>query len=199
MSLEVYVDNEKFETKKRYKTLGLAIKEISSQLIKNRKVATHIFVNGEELSEKTFMYSKKNVLEFKTKKESWIVLEGIYNMKKYHERYFHLIEELEYEDEIPEDEICQELMDISVWFIKHLDTFKGLSTIDMVDSEFDDNLEQLQDMYMDIKLAFEQGDMDVILEILQYEIPNILSRVAKRSEVYSHQFFQDQKGAEFLN
>lgn len=199
MSLEVYVDDEKFEIKKKYKTLGLAIKEINAKLIEDKKIATHIFVNGEELSEKTFMYSEKNILEFKTKKESGIILEGIYKMKEYHARYFTLIEELDFEEEVPEDEIFQELMDITVWFIKHLIAVKNLTTIDFQDLEFDDNLEQLQDFYMDIKLAFEQGDMEVILEILQYEIPSILTKISKKSEIYSHYFLYDQNRIEFLN
>lgn len=199
MMLEIYIDDEKFEMKKKYKTLGLAIKEINARLIKERKIATHIFVNGEEFSEKTFMYSKKNIIEFKTKKESGIILEGIYNMREHHKRYFQLMEELDFEEEIPADEIFQELMDITVWFIKHLIAVKNFSTIDFQDEEFDENLELLQDFYMDIKSAFEQGDMEVIMEILQYEIPNILTKISSKTKIYSNHFFNDQKRVEFLN
>lgn len=199
MSLEIYIDNEKFEIKKRYKTLGLAIKEINTQLSKERKIATHILVNGEELSEKTFMYSKKNILEFKTKKESGIVLEGIYSMKGHCERYFYLMEELDFEEDIPEDEIFQELIDITTWFIKQLIAVKGFSTVDLIDAEFNENLEQLQDFYMDIKQAFEQGDMEIILEILQYEIPNILTKIIEEMKKYSQHFFNDYQSREFLN
>lgn len=199
MSLEVYIDNEKFETKKRYKTLGIAIKEINDQLVKDKKVTIHILVNGEELSEKTFMYAEKNILEFKTKKESGIVLDGIYNIRRYSERYFHLIEEIEFAEEIQEDDIFQEMIDITSWFVKHLVMVKKISTIDMLDSEFDQNLDRIQDLYSDIKLAFEQGDMEIIMEILEYEIPNVLIKIGKKADEYAYCFSNDQKRIEFLN
>lgn len=199
MALEVYIDNEKIETKKRYKTLGLAIKEINAQLTKERKIATHILVNGEELSEKTFMYAKKNILEFRTKKESGIILEGIYNIKEYIKRYFDLIQEFEFAEEAQEDEILQEMVDITSWFIKHLLAMKSFSTIDMLDKGFDENLDMLQELYMEIKQAFEQGDMEVIVEILEYEVPNVLAKIERESADYVHYFSNDQKRNEFLN
>ncbi len=199
MALEVYIDNEKIETKKRYKTLGLAIKEINAQLTKERKIATHILVNGEELSEKTFMYAKKNILEFRTKKESGIILEGIYNIKEYIKRYFDLIQEFEFAEEAQEDEILQEMVDITSWFIKHLLAMKSFSTIDMLDKGFDENLDMLQELYMEIKQAFEHGDMEVIVEILEYEVPNVLAKIERESSDYVHYFSNDQKRNEFLN
>ncbi|MGL4403911.1 MAG: hypothetical protein ACRCTS_09380 [Fusobacteriaceae bacterium] len=199
MSIEVYIDNEKIELKKRYKTLGKAIIEINAQLIKESRLTTHILVNGEELSEKTFMYAKKNILEFKTKKESGIVFEGIYNMKKFSERYFDLVEEIGFVEEHEEDEILQEMMDLTSWFIKYLIAVKSFSTIDMRDNEFDKNLDQLQDLYMDIKQAFEQGDMEVILEILEFEVPNVLTKIEKKADDYAYYFLNDQKSNKFLN
>ncbi|MGL5963996.1 MAG: hypothetical protein ACRCZ2_06345 [Fusobacteriaceae bacterium] len=199
MSLEVYIDNEKIEIKKKYKTLGMAIRDINEKLIKDRKITTHVIVNGEELSEKTCMYSAKNILEIKTKKESTIILEGLYNMKEYTFKYFELIEELESIDESESDECLQEMLNITSWFIKHLISVKNFSTIDMLESEFDENLNQLQDSYMEMEDAFQQGDIDIILEVLEYEVAKVMIELQKKAEYYIVHFIDDQARTEFLN
>lgn len=202
MSVEIYIDNQRLEVEnKTFKTLGLAIKEANSYLVKNGKVATHIYVNGKEFSEKTVMDSEKNIIEFKTKTESSMLLEGIYIIKNQKNRYFELIEESDFEEVDSEDTnlILQELVGITNWTLKQLIAIKENSAIDMIDPDFSEDLEEFKEIYTELKNAFDQGDSEMIWDILEYDISNMLMIFGDKTEIYSKYLIEEQSRSRFLS
>lgn len=202
MSVEIYIDNEKFSTEdKRFKTLGSAIKEVNDHIFKEKKIAVKIYVNGKEFSENTVMNSERNIIEFKTKTESSVMLDGVYMMEKYKNRYFELLEESDFQEIDMEDTgyLLQELIGIAGWMLKHLSAIGNNSAIDMIDLDFKDDFEEFEEIYSELKEAYEQGDSERIWDILEYEISDMILIFCEKIELYSKYFLEEQRRVKFLS
>ncbi|MGL4533712.1 MAG: hypothetical protein ACRC0V_01075 [Fusobacteriaceae bacterium] len=193
MEFEIYVDNEKLVTRRRFfKTVGLAIQEASNKLKKNGKIITSIDMNGEVLDENFKYSSGKQILEIQTKTERIVTLEGIGGCKKYLERYSEIVEGLEdesLEEFMDEETALEELLHISGWFHNLIGATIDGFILEDSESKFFSYFEDLEEVVESAKEAFEMGDVEIVLEILKYDIGKLINEFVDEYENYLEELY----------
>lgn len=202
MSFEIYIDDYKLEMrKKKFKTIGLVIKEINECLNKDGKVMQKIVVNGQEFNENFIYDNRRCIIEVQTKSKDSIILEAVYDIKKNSDRFFSLIEEVIETEAYSMKRIymISEIIGIVSWFFNVVSTLKSFTFIDNETINLEEYLEEFRMEYVSLKKAFEMEDEECILDILEYELTSLISEITDSSEEYLGCLLEEQKRFKLIN
>ncbi len=202
MGIEIYVNNQKLNSRrKNFKTLGLAIKEINNILGKEKKIATDIFINGEKFNENHLYNNEKCVIEVMTKDHSSILLENLYKVEANGNRYFEIIEEIYYysPEGIELTQAMTDLLSLVSWFHNLIATLNNNTTEDEIHLDFENYLEDFKKEYLALKKAFEQGDEDCVLDILEYDVAGLISEFLKEKDKYIEVITEQHSNSRLLS
>lgn len=202
MSLEVYIDNIKRDIGlKEINTIGAIIIEINEMLEKEKKVAERIYINGERFSERHLYNPNYCVVEVTSVSQEKLFLEGLYNLSKYSQKYFALIEEsYDYEEKDEElEEITLELVALYNWFLNFLISIKEEMDLNFEMPELDQYIEELKKEETPISETLKMRDSECLMDILEYEVAGVISRIAENNERYIELFISIIGKNKFIN
>lgn len=136
-----------------------------------------------------------------TKDHSSILLENLYKVEANGNRYFEIIEEIYYysPEGIELTQAMTDLLSLVSWFHNLIATLNNNTTEDEIHLDFENYLEDFKKEYLALKKAFEQGDEDCVLDILEYDVAGLISEFLKEKDKYIEVITEQHSNSRLLS
>lgn len=196
--MEIYIDNKKISVeKKKYKTLGLVMDEVNKILEKEGKLLYDICVNGEGLVDNQVILGESiNLVEVTTRSPKLVIIRALQDMESFIERYVESIDlMLDENDGIDDGEALGALFELVgglEWCQSVLYSIKENTAADFMIEDFDSKLEDFDVCLNMVQDALESRDLMTLIEILDYDMKDILDDTSKDLLVYQEIIMQEE-------
>lgn len=206
--MELYIDNKKVELKKkRFKSFGRMINEITKQLTQDNKVPYKFYINGEKLKDNTVVNLKDlKLVEVITKTEGEMLLDSIMRAKEQIDIFFSIFDSEDDEEEnsgktavmVSEIEIVERGIFLR-WFYNLLLLIKASGDLDFVYSDFDEYIAEFEREMEQAEKAYDAHDYETFVEMLEFSIGDLLQDFYENAENYYSDILEEENRKRLLN
>lgn len=201
--MDIFIDNKKTENfkRRRFKSLGAALKAVNKSLKDEDKILHSITVNGRNIPDHSFSKIKDiSLIEVKTKTYRGIILEALCCFKGYSNMYFEVIEGIEnHEDFLNSEERVGEVLGFLSWTYSLLMSMKDSTTLDLVYEDLEEFAEDFRYGIKEAKKALEKSDFDEFLDILEFDLGSLVSSMYHMVDEYFEAVVKEESRKSLIN
>lgn len=196
--MEIFINGEKVNIGIKNTKLLNVLEKIEANVIKHGEVIVELKLDGEMVDGKSLPLNKKvKVLELTTRSHREILIESLYLLEPYTERFFENFDELE-EDAQDLTKII-EMVSFVEWVLGIVLSLKEATAIDLIYSDYNDYAQEFKKYAEEAFEAFKKEDFVELLEILEGAIVPLVEDLLVNSKDYLKEVLKEESRKKFLN
>ena len=196
--MEIFINGEKINIGIKNTKLLNVLEKIEANVIKHGEVIVELKLDGEMVDGKSLPLNKKvKVLELTTRSHREILIESLYLLEPYTERFFENFDELE--EEAQDLTKVIEMVSFVEWVLGIVLSLKEATAIDLIYSDYNDYAQEFKKYAEEVFEAFKKEDFVELLEVLEGAIVPLVEDLLVNSKDYLKEVLKEESRKKFLN
>ncbi|MCX3067704.1 hypothetical protein OQE61_09380 [Cetobacterium somerae] len=196
--MEIFINGEKINIGIKNTKLLNVLEKIEANVIKDGEVIVELKLDGEMVDGKSLPLNKKvKVLELTTRSHREILIESLYLLEPYSDRFFENLSEIE--EEMSDIGKLIEMVSFVEWVFGIVLSLKEATAIDLIYSDYNEYVEEFKKYAEEIFEAFKKEDFVGIIEVLEGAIVPLLEDLLANSKDYLKEVLKEESRKKILN
>lgn len=196
--MEIFINGEKINIGIKNTKLLNVLEKIEANVIKHGEVIVELKLDGEMVDGKSLPLNKKvKVLELTTRSHREILIESLYLLEPYTERFFENFDELE--EDVQDFTKIIEMVSFVEWVLGIVLSLKEATAIDLIYTDYNDYAQEFKKYAEEAFEAFKKEDFVELLEILEGAIVPLVEDLLINSKDYLKEVLKEESRKKFLN
>ena len=196
--MEIFINGEKINIGIKNTKLLNVLEKIEANVIKDGEVIVELNLDGEMVDGKSLPLNKKvKVLELTTRSHREILIESLYLLEPYSDRFFENLSEIE--EEMSDIGKLIEMVSFVEWVFGIVLSLKEATAIDLIYSDYNEYVEEFKKYAEEIFEAFKKEDFVGIIEVLEGAIVPLLEDLLANSKDYLKEVLKEESRKKLLN
>ncbi|MGL4538838.1 MAG: hypothetical protein ACRDCE_17120 [Cetobacterium sp.] len=196
--MEIFINGEKINIGIKNTKLLNVLEKIEANVIKDGEVIVELKLDGEMVDGKSLPLNKKvKVLELTTRSHREILIESLYLLEPYSDRFFENLSEIE--EEMSDIGKLIEMVSFVEWVFGIVLSLKEATAIDLIYSDYNEYVEEFKKYAEEIFEAFKKEDFVGIIEVLEGAIVPLLEDLLANSKDYLKEVLKEEGRKKLLN
>ena len=196
--MEIFINGEKINIGIKNSKLLNVLEKIEANVVQNGEVIVELKLDGEMVDGKSLPLNKKvKILELTTRSHREILIESLYLLNPYSERFFENLSEVE--EEIGDIGKIIEMVSFVEWIFGIVLSLKEATAIDLIYSDYNEYVEEFKKYAEEIFEAFKKEDFVGIVETLEGAIVPLLEDLLANSKDYLKEVLKEESKKKLLN
>ncbi|MCQ8212290.1 hypothetical protein NON08_07110 [Cetobacterium somerae] len=196
--MEIFINGEKINIGIKNTKLLNVLEKIEANVIKHGEVIVELKLDGEMVDGKSLPLNKKvKVLELTTRSHREILIESLYLLEPYTERFFENFDELE--EDVQDLTKIIEMVSFVEWVLGIVLSLKEATAIDLIYTDYNDYAQEFKKYAEEAFEAFKKEDFVELLEILEGAIVPLVEDLLINSKDYLKEVLKEESRKKFLN
>ena len=195
--MEIFINGEKVNIGIKNSKLLNVLEKIEANVVQNGEVIVELKLDGEMVDGKSLPLNKKvKILELTTRSHREILIESLYLLEPYSERFFENLSEVE--EEMSDVGKLIEMVSFVEWIFGIVLSLKEATAIDLIYSDYNEYVEEFKKYAEEIFEAFKKEDFVGIIEILEGAIVPLLEDLLANSKDYLKEVLKEESRKKLL-
>lgn len=196
--MEIFINGEKINIGIKNTKLLNVLEKIEANVIKDGEVIVELKLDGEMVDGKSLPLNKKvKILELTTRSHREILIESLYLLEPYSDRFFENLSEVE--EEMNDIGKIIEMVSFVEWVFGIVLSLKEATAIDLLYSDYNEYVEEFKKYAEEIFEAFKKEDFVGIIELLEGAIVPLLEDLLANSKDYLKEVLKEESRRKLLN
>lgn len=196
--MEIFINGEKINIGIKNTKLLNVLEKLEANVIQNGEVIVELKLDGEMVDGKSLPLNKKvKILELTTRSHREILIESLYLLEPYSDRFFENLSEVE--EEMNDIGKIIEMVSFVEWVFGIVLSLKEATAIDLLYSDYNEYVEEFKKYAEEIFEAFKKEDFVGIVELLEGAIVPLLEDLLANSKDYLKEVLKEEGRRKLLN
>lgn len=196
--MEIFINGEKINIGIKNTKLLNVLEKLEANVIQNGEVIVELKLDGEMVDGKSLPLNKKvKILELTTRSHREILIESLYLLEPYSDRFFENLSEIE--EEIGDIGKLIEMVSFVEWVLGIVLSLKEATAIDFIYSDYNEYAEEFKKYAEEIFEAFKKEDFVNIVELLEGAIAPLVDDLLANSKDYLKEVLKEEGRRKLLN
>ncbi|WP_297431907.1 hypothetical protein [uncultured Cetobacterium sp.] len=196
--MEIFINGEKINIGIKNTKLLNVLEKLEANVIQNGEVIVELKLDGEMVDGKSLPLNKKvKILELTTRSHREILIESLYLLEPYSDRFFENLSEVE--EEMNDIGKIIEMVSFVEWVFGIVLSLKEATAIDLIYSDYNEYVEEFKKYAEEIFEAFKKEDFVGIIELLEGAIVPLLEDLLANSKDYLKEVLKEEGRRKLLN
>ena len=196
--MEIFINGEKINIGIKNKKLLNVLEKLEANVIQNGEVIVELKLDGEMVDGKSLPLNKKvKILELTTRSHREILIESLYLLDPYSDRFFENLSEVE--EEMGDIGKIIEMVSFVEWVFGIVLSLKEATAIDLLYSDYNEYVEEFKKYAEEIFEAFKKEDFVGVIELLEGAIVPLLEDLLANSKDYLKEVLKEEGRRKLLN
>ncbi|ERT67946.1 hypothetical protein HS141_12245 [Cetobacterium somerae] len=196
--MEIFINGEKINIGIKNTKLLNVLEKLEANVIQNGEVIVELKLDGEMVDGKSLPLNKKvKILELTTRSHREILIESLYLLEPYSDRFFENLSEVE--EEMNDIGKIIEMVSFVEWVFGIVLSLKEATAIDLLYSDYNEYVEEFKKYAEEIFEAFKKEDFVGIIELLEGAIVPLLEDLLANSKDYLKEVLKEEGRRKLLN
>lgn len=196
--MEIFINGEKINIGIKNTKLLNVLEKLEANVIQNGEVIVELKLDGEMVDGKSLPLNKKvKILELTTRSHREILIESLYLLEPYSDRFFENLSEVE--EEMNDIGKIIEMVSFVEWVFGIVLSLKEATAIDLIYSDYNEYVEEFKKYAEEIFEAFKKEDFVGIVELLEGAIVPLLEDLLANSKDYLKEVLKEEGRRKLLN
>lgn len=196
--MEIFINGEKINIGIKNTKLLNVLEKLEANVIQNGEVIVELKLDGEMVDGKSLPLNKKvKILELTTRSHREILIESLYLLEPYSDRFFENLSEVE--EEMSDIGKIIEMVSFVEWVFGIVLSLKEATAIDLLYSDYNEYVEEFKKYAEEIFEAFKKEDFVGIIELLEGAIVPLLEDLLANSKDYLKEVLKEEGRRKLLN
>ncbi|MGL5459329.1 MAG: hypothetical protein ACRDBY_06930 [Cetobacterium sp.] len=196
--MEIFINGEKINIGIKNTKLLNVLEKLEANVIQNGEVIVELKLDGEMVDGKSLPLNKKvKILELTTRSHREILIESLYLLDSYSDRFFENLSEVE--EEMGDIGKIIEMVSFVEWVFGIVLSLKEATAIDLLYSDYNEYVEEFKKYAEEIFEAFKKEDFVGIIELLEGAIVPLLEDLLANSKDYLKEVLKEEGRRKLLN
>lgn len=196
--MEIFINGEKINIGIKNTKLLNVLEKLEANVIQNGEVIIELKLDGEMVDGKSLPLNKKvKILELTTRSHREILIESLYLLESYSDRFFENLSEVE--EEMNDIGKIIEMVSFVEWVFGIVLSLKEATAIDLLYSDYNEYVEEFKKYAEEIFEAFKKEDFVGIIELLEGIIVPLVEDLLANSKDYLKEVLKEEGRRKLLN
>lgn len=196
--MEIFINGEKINIGIKNTKLLNVLEKLEANVIQNGEVIVELKLDGEMVDGKSLPLNKKvKILELTTRSHREILIESLYLLDPYSDRFFENLSEVE--EEMGDIGKIIEMVSFVEWVFGIVLSLKEATAIDLLYSDYNEYVKEFKKYAEEIFEAFKKEDFVGIIELLEGAIVPLLEDLLANSKDYLKEVLKEEGRRKLLN
>lgn len=196
--MEIFINGEKINIGIKNTKLLNVLEKIEANVIKHGEVIVELKLDGEMVDGKSLPLNKKvKVLELTTRSHREILIESLYLLETYTERFLENFDELD--EGIQDLTKIIEMVSFVEWVLGIVLSLKEATAIEFIYSDYNEYVEEFKKYAEEVFQAFKKEDFVELIEVLEGAIIPLVEDLLVNSRDYLKEVLKEESKKKFLN
>jgi len=196
--MEIFINGEKINIGIKNTKLLNVLEKLEANVIQNGEVIVELKLDGEMVDGKSLPLNKKvKILELTTRSHREILIESLYLLEPYSDRFFENLSEIE--EEIGDIGKLIEMISFVEWVLGIVLSLKEATAIDFIYSDYNEYAQEFKKYAEEIFEAFKKEDFVNIVELLEGAIAPLVDDLLANSKDYLKEVLKEEGRRKLLN
>lgn len=196
--MEIFINGEKINIGIKNTKLLNVLEKLEANVIQNGEVIVELKLDGEMVDGKSLPLNKKvKILELTTRSHREILIESLYLLEPYSDRFFENLSEVE--EEMNDIGKIIEMVSFVEWVFGIVLSLKEATAIDLLYSDYNEYVEEFKKYAEEIFEAFKKEDFVEIIELLEGAIVPLLEDLLANLKDYLKEVLKEECRKKLLN
>lgn len=196
--MEIFINGEKINIGIKNTKLLNVLEKLEANVIQNGEVIVELKLDGEMVDGKSLPLNKKvKILELTTRSHREILIESLYLLDPYSDRFFENLSEVE--EEMGDIGKIIEMVSFVEWVFGIVLSLKEATAIDLLYSDYNEYVEEFKKYAEEIFEAFKKEDFVGVIELLEGAIVPLLEDLLANSKDYLKEVLKEEGRRKLLN
>ena len=196
--MEIFINGEKINIGIKNTKLLNVLEKLEANVIQNGEVIVELKLDGEMVDGKSLPLNKKvKILELTTRSHREILIESLYLLEPYSDRFFENLSDVE--EEMNDIGKIIEMVSFVEWVFGIVLSLKEATAIDLLYSDYNEYVEEFKKYAEEIFEAFKKEDFVGIIELLEGAIVPLLEDLLANSKDYLKEVLKEEGRRKLLN
>ncbi|MGL5355874.1 MAG: hypothetical protein ACRC0R_01855 [Cetobacterium sp.] len=196
--MDIYVNGERVDLGVRTTKLLNVLERLEAKIVKHGEVIVELKLDGERVDGRSLPLNKKiKVLELTTRSHREILIESLYLLENYTDRFFQNFDDLA---EDPEDigKII-EMISYIEWASGIVLSLKEATAVGLIYSDYVEYADEFKKYADEMFEAFKKEEFGEVVEILDGAMIPLVEDLVVNSKDYLKEALKEEKRKKFLN
>ncbi|MGL4424853.1 MAG: hypothetical protein ACRCZR_09095 [Cetobacterium sp.] len=196
--MDIYINGQKIDLGIRTTKLLNVLERLEANVVKQGEVIVELKLDGEKVDGKSLPLNKKiKVLELTTRSHREILIESLYLLEMYTNRFFENFDEL---SEDPEDITrIVDMVSYIEWALGIVLSLKEATAIGLIYSDYSEYAAEFKKYAEEVFDAFKKQEFGDVVEILDGAMIPLVEDLILNSKDYLKEALKEEGKKKFLN
>lgn len=196
--MEIFINGEKVNIGIKNTKLLNVLERIEANVMRDGEVIVELKLDGEMVDGKSLPLNKKvKVLELTTRSHREILIESLYLLEPYSDRFFENLSEIE--EEMEDVGKLIEMVSFVEWVYGIVLSLKEATAIDLMYSDYNEYVEEFKKYAEEVFEAFRKEDFVGVIELLEGAIVPLFEDLLANSKDYLKEVLKEESRKKLLN
>ncbi|MGL4629328.1 hypothetical protein [Cetobacterium sp.] len=196
--MDIFINGEKVSLGIRTTKLLSVLEKLEAKVIKHGEVIVELKLDGEKVDGRSLPLNKKiKVLELKTRSHREILIESLYLLETYSDKFFDNFEELA-EDGEDLGKII-EMVSFVEWILGIVLSLREATAIDLLYTDYNEYADEFKKYADEVFDAFKKEEFGGVMEILDGAISPLVDDLLLNHKDYLREVLKEEKRKKMLN
>lgn len=196
--MEIFINGEKVNIGIKNTKLLNVLEKIEANVIQDGEVIVELKLDGEMVDGKSLPLNKKvKVLELTTRSHREILIESLYLLEPFSEKFFENL--AENEEEVSDIGKIIEMVSFVEWVFGIVLSLKEATAIEFIYSDYNEYVKEFKKYAEEVFEAFKKEDFIGVVEVAEGAIAPLLEDLLANSKDYLKEALKEESRKKFLN
>lgn len=196
--MEIFINGEKVNIGIKNTKLLNVLERIEANVMRDGEVIVELKLDGEMVDGKSLPLNKKvKVLELTTRSHREILIESLYLLESYSDRFFENLSEIE--EEMEDIGKLIEMVSFVECVYGIVLSLKEATAIDLMYSDYNEYVEEFKKYAEEVFEAFRKEDFVGVIELLEGAIVPLFEDLLANSKDYLKEVLKEESRKKLLN
>ncbi|MGL4653685.1 hypothetical protein [Cetobacterium sp.] len=196
--MDIFINGEKVDLGVRTTKLLSVLERIEAKVIKHGEVIVELKLDGETVDGRALPLNKKvKVLELKTRSHREILIESLYLLETYSDKFFDNLDELSEDGEDLGKVI--EMVSFVEWILGIVLSLREATAIDLLYTDYNEYADEFKKYAEEVFEAFKKEEFGGVLEILDGAIAPLVDDLLLNHKDYLREVLKEERRKKMPN
>ncbi|MGL5544457.1 MAG: hypothetical protein ACRDB6_05005 [Cetobacterium sp.] len=196
--MDIFINGEKVDLGVRTTKLLSVLERIEAKVIKHGEVIVELKLDGETVDGRALPLNKKvKVLELKTRSHREILIESLYLLEMYSDKFFDNLDELSEDGEDLGKVI--EMVSFVEWVLGIVLSLREATAIDLLYTDYNEYADEFKKYAEEVFEAFKKEEFGGVLEVLDGAIAPLVDDLLLNHKDYLREVLKEERRKKMLN
>lgn len=196
--MDIFINGEKVNLGVRTTKLLSVLERLEAKVIKHGEVIVELKLDGETVDGRALPLNKKfKVLELKTRSHREILIESLYLLETYSDKFFDNLDELSEDGEDLGKVI--EMVSFVEWILGIVLSLREATAIDLLYTDYNEYADEFKKYAEEVFEAFKKEEFGGVLEILDGAIAPLVDDLLLNHKDYLREVLKEERRKKMPN